>query len=402
MKVHSYAELFPLLTGAEFDALVASIRADGLLEPVWLYEGAILDGRNRARACEAAGVEVATREYTGTDPLGFVVAQNLHRRHLNETQRSFIGAKLANLGVGRPKETVGIPTISQESAAKMLNVSRSSVNEANRVIEKAAPEVVAACEAGALRLNTAVKLAAEPPEAQRAALAVTGGDKSKDRAVRKAVLDAKRAVIPADVPEAGDRYMLRRARLDERAIDAGSVDWIITDPPYGAEHLDVYDDLATFALHALRPGGGLLVMTGQAFLPDVLTRLQRHLRYNWTLAYRTPGGQAAQAWGRAVQSLWKPLLWFTIGERPTVWVSDEVTSASNDKGHHHWGQSEDGMAAIVEKFTFPGQMICDPCCGGGTTGAVAVRLGRRFVGLDADAGAIRETAARLQALGEAA
>ena len=57
MKFHEYAGLFPLLTGEEFDALVADIEKNGLIEPVWLYEGKILDGRNRYRACLDLGTE---------------------------------------------------------------------------------------------------------------------------------------------------------------------------------------------------------------------------------------------------------------------------------------------------------------------------------------------------------
>ena len=53
LTFHPLANVFPLLEGEEFDALVADIAASGLCEAVWLYEGQILDGRNRYRACQA-------------------------------------------------------------------------------------------------------------------------------------------------------------------------------------------------------------------------------------------------------------------------------------------------------------------------------------------------------------
>lgn len=101
MDFHPLAELFPLLEGAEFEVLAEDIRVNGLLEPIVLHpDGSILDGRNRYRACEAAGVEPHFRTFSGNDPHAFVISANIKRRHLNETQRAMIAAKLANMPRG--------------------------------------------------------------------------------------------------------------------------------------------------------------------------------------------------------------------------------------------------------------------------------------------------------------
>src|SRR5215471_15862231 len=78
LPFHPLANLFPMIEGAEFDELVSSIRMNGLREPVIIHEGMILDGRNRYRACRAAGVAPRLEVFDGlTDPLRFVIDRNL-------------------------------------------------------------------------------------------------------------------------------------------------------------------------------------------------------------------------------------------------------------------------------------------------------------------------------------
>ncbi len=176
-------------------------------------------------------------------------------------------------------------------------------------------------------------------------------------------------------------------------VQPESVDCIITDPPYPREFLPVYSDLAQFAEYALKPGGSLVVMTGQSYIQDVMQRLaSTGLTYQWTLAYLTPGGQATQLWQKNVNTFWKPILWFVKGDYTGKWIGDVCKSAvnNNDKRFHTWGQSESGMTDIIERFTLPGQLICDPFLGGGTTAIIATQLERRFIGCDIDESCVQE------------
>ena len=96
---HEISSYLPLLEGEEFDALVEDIKQFGQIEPAVLYEGKIIDGRNRYRACQILKKELKVREWnpseaTGLTPLQFVISENIMRRHLTIAQRSEVGLLL--------------------------------------------------------------------------------------------------------------------------------------------------------------------------------------------------------------------------------------------------------------------------------------------------------------------
>jgi len=90
LQPHVLADVFPEMPQAEFDELKADIAANGLLEPIWLYEGKILDGRHRHRACSELGIECHFQQYVGDSPAAFVSSKNLQRRNLNSGQRAVV------------------------------------------------------------------------------------------------------------------------------------------------------------------------------------------------------------------------------------------------------------------------------------------------------------------------
>jgi hypothetical protein len=122
-----------------------------LREPIWLYDGEILDGRNRYRAAQAAGVNCPTRTYDGDDPVSFVVSANLRRRHLNASQRAMAADSLAVLKLGS-NQHAQICAPSQEDAAALFNVSRRNVQYA-RELRSADSSVAHLVASGTIKLE---------------------------------------------------------------------------------------------------------------------------------------------------------------------------------------------------------------------------------------------------------
>src|SRR5580658_9856770 len=86
LEPHPICLLMPSADEDELASLIDDIRAHGLLDPIVLFEGRILDGRSRAAACESAGVAPRYVQFQGAreDALMFVVSHNLKRRHLTK------------------------------------------------------------------------------------------------------------------------------------------------------------------------------------------------------------------------------------------------------------------------------------------------------------------------------
>lgn len=378
-------QLFNALSPEQFVALESDILKRGVMVPVDIdQKGNVLDGHHRVKIAKKHCLQYKTvthRFKTDAEKREHVIKLNLARRHLqpHEWGKAFkllLEAKGVKRGKGGDRKstaTVAVDTVQQLS--KETGVS-----------ERTARHRMAAADAYD-------KLPAKQKQA------VDARKTTVAKAKRRTQKQQRERRAKANLPATTDRYRLICSSLDKVGdqVKAGSVDWIITDPPYSKKHVKLYGTLSRFAKHVLKPGGSLVCMVGQSYLPEVLTNLSESLKYCWTLAYLTPGGQSAQLWDRKVNTFWKPLLWFVKGTYKGEWVGDVCRSDANDndKRFHDWGQSESGMADIIARFTTVGELICDPFVGGGTTGVAAVRMDRLFIGIDVDSKAIGTTKQRL-------
>jgi hypothetical protein len=157
LKFHPLAEILPLIEGEELNELVESVKANGLREPIVLYEGLILDGRNRYRACLAAGVEPRTVEFSGADATAFVRDENIHRRHLTVGQKAMAVAQYANIPHGRGNILEGKDGVmSNAKAGAMVGLPKSAVSHARTVLKHGTSSEIGQVRNGTMPLRTAL------------------------------------------------------------------------------------------------------------------------------------------------------------------------------------------------------------------------------------------------------
>lgn len=394
MQFHPVANIFPMMSAEEFDALKADIAKHGQREPIYVWQGQIIDGRNRYKACEDLGVMPITRQWNGEGSLvEFVVSLNLHRRHLSQSQKAMVAVnmlpaieaearerQLATLKqntvvANLPQRDAEPQAKSRDRAGAIMGVSGRMVSDAKTLIETA-PDLASKVESGKSTIHDAMK------EVRRRGKAEEG----------------KRLAEVAKAMPKTDRYVIHTCDIANLVsggyVQRASVDWVITDPPYPREYLPVYSTLSKICAEVLKPGGSALVMCGQSYLPEVVARLSESLAYHWTLAYLVPG-QSLQLFAKKVYTFWKPVLWFVNGTYSGDWVGDLAKSEGNDKRFHDWGQSESGMYDLMRRFIKPGQTVLDPFLGAGTTGVGALSLGAQFIGVDISQDSVDIAHARL-------
>lgn len=183
---HEFCLAFPEMTTDEFRRLAADIRDNGLLDEITLYENKILDGRHRYRACLQEHIEPRTREYSGSNPAGFVLSKNGKRRDLTESQRAMAGVKLVAVESARAKARQAATQIksgepprsdphgsdresgrSAQLVGDKLGIGKNTVNRAIKVTRKGEPEVVKAVEQGRMTVTEAARVVDLNPAAQR-------------------------------------------------------------------------------------------------------------------------------------------------------------------------------------------------------------------------------------------
>lgn len=208
LKDHPLALAFPPMPDEEFAEFKADVSKRGLLDPGVLYQGMVLDGRHRRRACDELKVEFRTTEYTGDDPVGFVASKNIRRRHMDTSQRAMSAAKIAEWQRGQSTA----PTTQAEAAAAM-NVSERSVSSASKVLRDGIPELAEAVQSGKASISAAAVVSSLPVEQQQSAVK-NGTVAEVAKSVKDADDDKKRRSIACDLVAIHDATTAQQFRGD--------------------------------------------------------------------------------------------------------------------------------------------------------------------------------------------
>ena len=389
MKVNEeFKRLIPALSNEEFAQLERNCLQDGIRDAIVVWNDTIIDGHNRFAIAQKHGLEFRTESKqfdTEGDVKEWMIMHQFGRRNLSVWDRSQLALKLEDVFKAKAKENlskagssfspkegcqisdkVAQPVDTKKELAKIANVSHDTIAKVKHIEAKATPEVKAQLSTGEVSINQAYKDIKKEEKQQvkldeREKLAEIGKTKKTDIDFRLGDFEE----VFKDIPD-------------------GSVDCIITDPPYPYEFIEVWSKLSRFAKRVLKPNGFCIAYSGQMYLPEVMNRMNEHLDYYWTFAVYHEG-QTQIVNGINLMCRWKPVLIFQNGKKKIDnTFQDYFISEQREKNGHDWQQSKSGVGYLIEMFTKPNDLILEPFAGSGTTIMAAREKSRRIMAAEID------------------
>jgi DNA modification methylase len=379
-----FKKLIPALTGEEFKQLEANILSEGIRDPLVLWKGYLVDGHNRYAIASEHGLEYKTvnKDFKDSNEVKeWMILNQFGRRNLSNYQRSVLALQLEEVFSVKAKENQAIqfkgssliqkseevkPIVAIKEVAKVANVSHDTIAKVKKIEAVATPEVKAQLSTGELSINQAYQEIKkeekkEQKEQERKELAEIGKTKKIDIDFRLGDFEE----VFADIPD-------------------GSIDCIITDPPYPYEFIECWSKLSRVAKRVLKPHGFCIAYSGQMYLPEVMQRMDENLDYYWTFAVYHEG-QTQIVNGINLMCRWKPVLIFQNGKKKIEnTFQDYFISEQREKNGHDWQQSKSGVGYLIEMFTKEGDTILEPFAGSGTTIIAARDKKRNIIAAELD------------------
>ena len=171
MKVHRYADMFPLMVGEEYTKLRDDIAIYGQIDPIITYQDEIVDGRNRYNACIELTIEPIFADYKGSEEqlLAYVISKNIIRRHLTSDQLACAAVDILPKLREEAKERHGERTDLHENfrgslaygqveeiASRIFHTNENYVRLADK-LKKKSPELLTKLKSGEAKLYKTIK-----------------------------------------------------------------------------------------------------------------------------------------------------------------------------------------------------------------------------------------------------
>ena len=376
-----FKKLIPPLSIEEHTQLTLNICKEGIREPLILWNNYIIDGHNRFEIAKQFNLEYKTinKEFESEDEVKeWMILNQFGRRNLSAYQRSVLALELEDVfrikakekqkeaGGAVPQISAKAPIETRKELSKVASVSHDTIAKVKKIQEKAPDEIKTKLSTGEISINAAYK-------------------EIKKEEKKEAIKEERRKLA-----EEGSKKEIeidfRLGDFEEVFADLedGSIDCIITDPPYPYEFIEVWSKLSRFAKRVLKPNGFCIAYSGHIYLPEVIQRMSEHLDYYWTFALYQPGATQI-VHPTNIMASWKPILIYQKGKKKNNKViRDYFISEQREKQVHDWQQSISGVGYLIEMFTNPNDLILEPFAGGGTTVIAAKEKNRNVVAAEID------------------
>lgn len=411
-KPHPLAEMLPMMTDAERASLRDDIQASGQIDPAMLFEGKILDGRNRAIVCEELGIELKTKDFKGdyAAAYAYVVSRCTHR-HLSDSQKACVGARMCEV-VERERRPGGkfatAKGKTRDLATGFCGASPRAIQDA-RTILKSDVKLFGEVFNGALPINRAKRVLLREQRREKA---------RKAAGIRRVVSISDVEIIVGDC----------LPKMQEMA--RGAFRLIFADPPYNLGfkyHADkTHDNLPpeeylrrseawiTEAAELLKKDGTLCWMIPEEWVAEIgmiIKRVGLHVRR--LIVWHESFGQAGNNnFGRTCRYIWYATKSKTdfVFDPSSILVESKRAAVYGDKRAMPDGKVPDALwdfsrvagtfseripdegiptqlpVKLVERcvrcFTEPGDFVLDPFGGTGTTARASLLAGRKCVTIE--------------------